>query len=209
MFKLHAIAAAALCAAAAVPSLAATATVNVTLDVADIEPGKNGFTGGVQGTPPFGPPFSVTLAEGDTFDFKIDFVGSQTLTIKNLSLIWAFSYADVGSYVTGTGSLSLLDASGAVLYSSVTKTDTEGQAHFGQFFFASEFPGLPSSVTFGGLHYVGTVDDYVDPLVTTRTYNNPALYFNTNNVPEPSTWALMSAGLVLCAAAARRRARAV
>lgn len=68
---------------------AATITVKTTLNVADIEAGKSGFTGGVQGAPPFSPGFSVQLAERDVFDFTIDFGGGQ-LTIDNLSFIWAF-----------------------------------------------------------------------------------------------------------------------
>jgi hypothetical protein len=79
------------------------------------------------------------------------------------------------------------------------KTVTEGVAHFGQFFNNSDFPSLPASVTFSGLHYVGTVNYYVDPTVTVRTYDDPAFYFNadsytTTPVPEPTT---MVAGALL------------
>lgn len=196
------------------PALAATITVSTALDVAAINAGQNGFTGGVQGTPPFDAPFSVTLAAGDTFDFSIDFLGAQTLTIVNPTSLWAFSYADLATEVTGTGTLSLLDSVGGVLWTSNVKTDTEGDAHFGQYFDASDFAGLPGTVTFGGLRYVGTVNAYVDPTVTVRTYDTPAFYFNADSfsvsaVPEPGTWSLTALGvLAIGLSKRRRRARA-
>jgi hypothetical protein len=107
--------------------------------------------------------------------------------------IWAFSYADQGTDVTGTGTLSFLDSGGSAFYASNVKTDTEGSIHFGQQFSTSDLPGLPASVSFSGLRYNGTVDAYIDPNVTVRTYETPALYFTaysfttTVPVPEPST----------------------
>lgn len=197
-----------LCAGLAGPALAGnTAVVQLTLDTASIVPGGSGFTGNA--TSGFTPPFSVDLAEGDTFDLTIDFAGSQTLTIDGLDLIWAFSFADVSSEVEGTGKFQFLNADGSVLLESLEKTDVEGSVHFGQFFFASDFSSLPTSITFGGVRYVGTVVDYLEPGVTTRSYNAPGLSFEstgfTTAVPEPGTWALMLAGLGVLTAAARRR----
>lgn len=190
-------------------AMATTATVSTTLDVSNIVPGLFGFTGGVQGNANFPPGMNVVLAEGDTLDFTVDFAGSQTLTLNNLGSLWLLSFADKVSDVAGTGTLTLLDSAGSALYTSNVKTNIEGEVHFGQFFFSGDFVGLPVSVTFGGLRYVGTVDDYVEPGVTERTYASPVFLFNANsfttNVPEPSTWALMLAGMGVCGAMARRR----
>jgi hypothetical protein len=200
---MHALALSAALLAAALPAAAVTVTVNVTLDVADIIPGANGFTGGVQEAPPFQPGFSVSIAEGDTFQYTIDFVGTQTLTLDNVNALWAYSYATSSTDVIATGSLTLLDTAGNALYTSDTKTTQEGEAHLGQYFFGGDFPGLPASVTFGGLRYAGTVDDYVEPGVTTRDYNDPAFYFVsdsfTANVPEPAAALLMLGGLPMLA----------
>lgn len=197
---------------AVAPAMASTATVTTTLNVADIQAGLYGFTGGAQGSPPFTPPFSVELSAGDTFDFTINFEPGQKITINNLSFIWAFSYTqfDSGTSVTGTGSLSFLDSNGAALYTSNIKTDTEGAYHFGQNFNDSDFNSLPASVTFSGLHYVGTVDSYSDPVVLVRTYNKPALFFNADSytampVPESETYAMLIAGLGLLGFTASRR----
>ena len=189
---------------AVAPAMATLVSVTTTVDVADIVAGANGFTGGVQDSPPFSPPFSVQMSAGDIFDFTINFLPGQQLTINNPTLLWAFSYADVNADVNGTGSLSLLDSNGNPIYTSNQKTDTEGTAHFGQFFSNTDFPSLPASVTFSGLHYVGTLNAYLvdannDPAVTVRTYYDPAFYFSagsytTTPVPEPTT---MVAGALL------------
>ena len=172
-------------------------------------PGLEGW----QGAPAFSGGLSFDLAEGDTLDYSIDFLGGQSLTLSNATSLWAFVYAQTSSDVTGTGTLTLLDQNGGSVLTSNFKTDTQGSIHFGQNFTSGDFTGgLPASLTFFGLHYVGVVDDYVEQGVTTRHYEGPAFYFETRSatvnpggVPEPETWALMIGGFGLAGGALRRR----
>lgn len=206
---------------AALPAVApaSVVVVNQVLDVTQPQsvPGPSGFQGW-QGTPAFDGGFLVSIAEGDTFDYTINFAGGQGLTATNLSFVWAFAYATGdGTQVTGTGTFSFLDASGNAFLTSDVTTTTEGDAHFGQQFNPSNFAGgIPSPITFYGVHYVGTLDDYVVPGITSRDYSTPAFYLTADNVvvaaavavPEPATWALAVIGLGLGGVAARTRKRA-
>jgi hypothetical protein len=202
-----------LAAALAGPATAATFTAVTTLDLSLASFAPSGFTG-VQGAA--FTPISGTLAAGDTFDYTIDFKGSQTLTLFNPSTLWAFSYSGLPeSDVTGTGTLSFLDSSGNAFLTSSVKTSTEASIHFGQIFNSADFAGgLPATLTFYGIRYVGTLDSYGDPNVTSRTYDSPAFYFGADRnaiavgVPEPASWALMIAGFGLTGAAMRRRRNA-
>jgi hypothetical protein len=189
---------------------AATIVVNQTLDVTKPKalPGP-GFQGW-QGSPAFDGGYDVDIAEGDTFDFTIDFLGSQTLTLSNLSQLWAFSFSgSPESQTNGTGTLSLLDDLGNVIETSFLTTTTEGNFHFGQSFGAGDFAsGLSGNITFSGLRYTGTLNDYLADGVTSRNYaNNAAFYFTTATaaVPEPATWLMMIAGFGLVGGAMRRR----
>jgi hypothetical protein len=189
---------------------AATETVVETLDLSQAKFAATGFTG-VQDFGPFSPAFSFDLTAGDTFDYTILFKPGQTLTLVDPSLIWAFTYATDGQSTNfnSTGVLSLLDSTGAAFLTSTVKTDDEGDYHVGQQFAPSDFTGgLPSTLTFSGLHYVGTLNSYDDPTVTTRAYGDPALYLDaggiSTNVPEPATWALMLCGVAMLGLAMRR-----
>ncbi|HEX2816407.1 MAG TPA: PEPxxWA-CTERM sorting domain-containing protein [Phenylobacterium sp.] len=193
-----------------------TITLNETVDLTAPQSPTGSFfgwrdftdTGGA-----FSPDFSFDLSAGDTLDYTADFLGNQTVTLVNPSLIWLLSSATDGGAtgVNGTGSLDLLDAVGNVLYSSTVKTDDEGSVHFGQFFDPSDFSALPTTITIGGLHYVGTLNSYDDPSITVRTYADPQVLFSVDSatvstgVPEPLTWALMVAGFGLAGAVLRRR----
>jgi PEP-CTERM motif len=195
------------------PANAAVITVNQTLDLTQPKsiPGP-GFQGW-QGSPGFNGGYSVDIAEGDTFDFTIDFLGNQSLTLLNASSLWAFSYADISSGVDATGTLSLLDAAGTAVLTSNSFNSIESSVHLGQFFNASSFTsGLPANLTFSGLRYTGIVNDYLESGVTTRNYNNPGFFLTADNVtisagavPEPATWAMMIMGFGLVGAGMRRR----
>lgn len=190
---------------------AATVVVDQTLDLSSAGFASSGFTYAPSSA--FSPAFSVQLAVGDTFDFTINFLGAQSLTLSNPSLLWAYAYSNQSSDVTGTGRLELLDAHGAVSLSSNPKTDTEGVAHFGQNFDGSDFSGgLPASLTFSGMRYVGTVDAYATPGLTVRTHDSASFAFSADahlvsGVPEPESVLLMLAGLGVLALCARRRTR--
>jgi hypothetical protein len=190
---------------------AATVAVNHTLDLTLAGLSPVGFTG-VQGPPAFDEVAPVALGLGDTLDLTIDFKGSQSLTLLNASMMWAFAYADLQSRVTGTGQLSLLDSHGVAFLTSTWKTNSEGDFHFGQSFTVADFAGgLPGTLTFSGLRYVGTVEAYEAPGVTSRNYTMPAFYYDANTtvlaVPEPESVALMLAGLAGLAVSLRRKTR--
>ncbi len=189
---------------------AGTITVNQTLDIS--RPLAISSFLGWQGPPAFSGGVNETLAVGDTLDYTIDFLNDQSLTMTNLSLVWAFIYADTPSQVTGTGSLSFLDSTGSAFLTSLAKTDTEGDVHFGQFFESGDFlGGLPSTITFYGVRYVGTIEAYVpsdplnppNPAITERNYSEPAFYMsadqlttNIGAVPEPSSFVVFGMGIV-------------
>ena len=222
------------------PAWSATVVVNASIDVAAFktapDPGAFGFTAGAQDMPPFSGVLPFSLAIGDTLDYTIDFVGSQTITITNTTFLWPLLYASSGGnqQTASTGSLQLLDAAGGVMLTSVIKTDTEGTVHIGQNFSGADFGGaLTGPVTIGGLHYVGTVNGYTpfdpvgtlpdpidpvnfpgspaDPLITSRDYLQPGFYLNAGSfvasVPEPGQWLLMLAGMGLLGVAAGRRSQ--
>jgi hypothetical protein len=207
---------------------ASTVTLNETLDIS--QPQNNGSSfGGWNGYTSDGGAFSGSasfdLSAGDSVDMTAMFKPGQSLTLVNPSQLWMFNFVTAGdaSDVMSTGSLELLDSTGAVLWESNEKTDQEGEAHFGQFFSPGDFASLPSTITFAGLRYVGTLDAYVqDPgnpdettVVTTRTYGDPEFAFNADSatisgvVPEPAAWALMILGFGGAGAALRRRRQPV
>lgn len=199
--------------AAAMPAFATTQTLVLTGDLTQGGPTPN-YAFELAGTG-FSPPFDVKLAVGDVLDLTMNFLPGQSLTITAPTMFWAFSFANVASDVQGTGQLTLLDTAGAPLLISDMKSNTEGVAHFGQSFYAADFAGgLPPVLILGGLHYVGTVNAYLEPGVTERQYYDPHLALMAESatvngagvVSEPSPGMLLMAGLA-AVALLKRRAR--
>ena len=190
------------------PAYAVTQTVILTGDLAQGGQTAN-FTWELTGSG-FSPPFSIALEVGDVFDLTMTFLPGQTLTINNPQMFWAFSFADVSSDVQGTGQLTLLDASGMPLLVSDMKSDTEGAAHFGQFFYGSDFTGgLPPSVTIGWralCRHRGRLPGARrhDPAVQRPRLTLSADTVIANGVPEPAPSLLLLAGLAVGALLKRR-----
>jgi hypothetical protein len=187
---------------AAIPatSFASTITLTQTLDLTgSCGAGYCATLGG----PAFSPAFNVNLAAGDTFDYTIEFMGGQQLTVQNLSQIfgsiWTTNFLQAAN-ISQTATLTLLSATGSLVYTSPVISHFDGSVHAGEVFYGNELTGLPSTVTFGGLHYVGTVNGY-DGGYTTRNYDTPYFSVYGNSValsiaavPEPSSWAMMILG---------------
>lgn len=162
---------------------------------------------------------SARIALGDTLDLTIAFAPGQQLRMVDPGLIWGFlSSRQPEGLARGTGTLTLLAADGSDLVTSRVMTDEEGQFHFGQYFLATDFAALPRSVTFAGLHYVGTLDSFESGRATAaaRTYDAAGLFVSaaslrvlagTSDIPEPASWAMMVAGFALSGGLMRGRAR--
>lgn len=205
---------AALCLTLAAPSVrAADVLLDLTFDLSMPASTNPSFWGG-QGYPAFSDPYQIVLAEGDTFDLTIDFLGDQTLTLTNTFYLWAFSYSlEPGSDVLGEGRISLLGADGQAFFTSNLSQTGEGAAHFGQQFFTHDFNGeLTGTVVVHGIRYQGTLLDYGTQGLSERVYYMPGMYVGADSVvssvPEPGSWAFMGAGLVMMAGLVRRRRRA-
>lgn len=196
------------------PVEASAVIVNQTLDLTQPPtlPGP-GFQGW-QGDPAFNGGFNVAVAEGDTFELTIDFLGSQTLTLTNATSLYALVYANVSSDVEAQGTFSFLDSSGTAFLTSDLLTTVDGNSQLGQQFNSSEFSGgLPSSITFYGIQYKATVLDYLQNGVTSRDYNEAAFYFFADGseiggitpVPEPASLGLWGLSVFGYALTRRRR----
>ncbi len=200
-------------AAVTAPAHAATVVLNETLDLSTPQQAY-GFTAGWRGFGSFSPAFAFDLVAGDTLDFTLQFAAGQSLTLINPTFFWLFSYGSANSEVNATGSLAFLDAGGTAFLTSNLKTDDEGVVHFGQNFEPGDFAVLPSVLTFQGLHYVGKLNSFADPSVTTSHYADPQVLFSADSarllgvaVPEPGTWALMLLGFGGLGATLRRQRR--
>ncbi|WP_174275315.1 PEPxxWA-CTERM sorting domain-containing protein [Sphingomonas bacterium] len=162
---------------------------------------------------------AVAIAAGDTLDFTINFAGNESITLNGdrkffAELQTAAGQAQANANMTGT--LYLLGTN-----YSMTKTGTEGTDHVGEQYVLADInaAGLPSTVTFNGLRWVGTINSY-DSGVTSRLYDLPSFSVTASGaavingsaagaVPEPATWGMMVLGFGATGAALRRRKTAV
>lgn len=190
------------------PTFSATVVFNDTLDIS--KPSVYPFPDrGWGGTSFLGSYNNLQVSEGDTYEFNIDFLGAQTLTINNLNSVLAISFSELNVDATMTGSISFLDALGQPFLTSNLKTSTEFK-HIGQGFEESDFAtGIPANITFSGIHYSGVVDDFSQTGVTTGTYWSSAFGVTVSAVPEPESYAMLLAGLGLIGFMAHRRKQAI
>ncbi len=131
---------------ASTSTFAATVVFNDTLDIQ--KPSVVPFPEkGWGGTSFLGKYNNLQVSEGDTYEFNIDFLGAQTLTIQNLNSVFPISFSERILDATMTGSISFLDASGQPFLTSNLKTSTEFR-HIGQRFEESDFAtGIPANIT--------------------------------------------------------------
>lgn len=198
-------------------SFGSTVTINDSLDLTKPQLFTDLSFQGWQDSPAFDSPFTpFSLAAGDTLDLTIDFHADQSLTVTGLSFIWALTYTDSSNpqstNASGTGAISLLDSHGVAILTSTTKTDVEGVVHFGQNYSTPDFASIPPTITFYGVHYVGKLNSYADPNITSRKYIVPGFFFGADTsvtinsaVPEPSSFALLGLGGIGLAFGAYRR----
>jgi hypothetical protein len=187
---------------------AATVTVNQTLDV-HCASSQSCLGSHV------GPPFSVNVSEGDTLDLTFDFLGEQQLTATGISVLESFisqSLAIKGVKHDLDGVLSFLSVTGTPVVATAPFSVAVGVNIVGAFANSADghFVGLPSTITFGGLHYSGVVTNHGE----TRTYERTGFYLEADDivlslaaVPEPATWAMLMLGFAGVGFMARRRSR--
>lgn len=177
---------------------ASTVTLTSTLDVTQPYDVVTPFHSGWQDTPAFDSEFGdgsgVMMNVGDTLDYTIKFLGTETLSVTNLSSVWAFAYIAERADVNLTGRFSFLDHDGNAILTSNSVTSTQGGS-VGQHFTAGDFSSVPSTLTFAGVHYVGTLNsiEAASPPLTSLTLVVPAFYYGTS-VPEPSSLVLLGFG---------------
>lgn len=195
------------------PAVAATITLARTLDLT--QPTVPGLW---QGSPPFDNDDIIALANNDTLDYKIDFVGGQSLTLPNSSFVGVFFTNSPYPRYSITGYLSILDATGGSIFTSQNQASEFTADFFGDVLSGSELFGAAPSATFYGLRYFGTLTNFYDPDDEPALRLEDPVFFATSYsvntgdivaaVPEPGTWMMMVLGFGLIGFALRKRLKA-
>jgi|KBSMisStandDraft_5_1062788.scaffolds.fasta_scaffold223998_2 hypothetical protein len=200
---------------AATSAEASNVVVNQTVDLTQAGSFNYRYVNPAYGdTSVFLAPFLVDISVGDFVALNFTFSGDEQVVTQNLRSanvsVWTHGWNDTAT-VYSTGSLSFFDLQGNVVYSTSVTNDGDCCVHVGQFFVDSALAGAPSTMTFHGMSWTGTVTGYDG--YTTRTYADPNLIIGADSltligspsVPEPASWALMLVGFGLAGSALRRR----
>lgn len=195
---------------------AATVTLNSTLDITQQTYGDQTFRAYFDG-PAWSAIPTINVAEGDTFEWTIDFLDEQSFTVSGLEVISQNMHIPKpgGTFVptTMTGGFDFLGAAGEVLYSTADFTLDTFYDSVGQVFQTPQLGALPSNFTFYGVRYSGVLENYGKPGYVTRAYDNPEFQIGAASVkvnagvPEPGAWALMILGFASVGATLRSRRR--
>jgi hypothetical protein len=194
-----------LCPLASSPATAATVVASHTVDLTTVNlSGNSLFIDELLSAP-------VTLAEGDTLDFTLDFLSNQTLEIGSpnsiLAGVWVEDNGDSATF-TALGQLFFLGATGPVV-SGALDSESGCCVHFANAIAGAQLTSGSGPISFSGIRYVALVQDFDDN--TAKTYERTFFQFAGASfriaVPEPSTWAMMLLGFGAVGFAMRRRRR--
>jgi hypothetical protein len=202
-------------------STQASAAVNVStvFDLANATVISTPIGFSVIGSGPSVAPVTVSeSAPNNSIDLKMSFAAGQSITVSGLLSVWEYIGAVAGStpsLVQQSGTLTLLGSgtAGHPADYMLSRTSIDGLVHIGQSFDLldgsfSSLPPFPASLTFTGLRWQGTIDDYLVPGLAARSYATPgftvaALAGSVTRVPEPATWAMLVFGFGTIGAALR------
>lgn len=198
---------------------ATTFTLDETIDLTKLVfPGVPDWITGFNGYPDaWSAPFDLVVAPGDTIDLRATFLPGQSLTTGPHSQIEIVFESNTGTLrLVGTTSetLTLLDSGGSPLVTSDETLQSNPGNIVGDFN-ALTFSGEMPVTTYSGFEYqvhilTATSLDFGQPPGYVLSEFNAAQFGMLDNfdpVPEPSTWAIMLAGMFGAGGALRCRPR--